>query len=367
MPGVSRRTRVLVTADAVGGVWRYTLELVRGLAEFDVESVIAVLGPAPSTAQLAEANALAPMIATDLALDWTAEDEATLHGAAAALRALAEREAVDLVHLHAPALAGFDAWPVPVVSVAHSCLATWWRAVRATPLPEDFRWRVAATARGLAASDAVIAPSRSFADALRAEYGTGEITVVHNGTRDAEPADMPRQAAVLTVGRLWDEGKNIAALDRIAMRIAAPVLAAGPIEGPNGAAIRLHRVRHLGTLDPAALRRVAASAAIYASPARYEPFGLGVLEAAQAGMALVLSDIPTFRELWDGAAVFVSVDDEDGMVQVLANLLAAPGASAAMGARARERAGRYTAEAMARGTVAVHRTVLRSRPLASVA
>jgi glycosyltransferase involved in cell wall biosynthesis len=37
----------------------------------------------------------------------------------------------------------------------------------------------------------------------------------------------------------------------------------------------------------------------------YEPFGLTVLEAAISRCALVLSDIPTFRELWDGAALFV--------------------------------------------------------------
>ena len=44
---------------------------------------------------------------------------------------------------------------------------------------------------------------------------------------------------------------------------------------------------------------------IFVSVSRYEPFGLAVLEAAHAGCALVLSDIPTFRELWQGAASFV--------------------------------------------------------------
>lgn len=33
--------------------------------------------------------------------------------------------------------------------------------------------------------------------------------------------------------------------------------------------------------------------------------GLSVLEAAQAGCALVLGDIDSLRELWDGAATFV--------------------------------------------------------------
>ena len=34
-------------------------------------------------------------------------------------------------------------------------------------------------------------------------------------------------------------------------------------------------------------------------PARYEPFGLSILEAALSGCALVLGDLPSLRELWD--------------------------------------------------------------------
>ena len=37
--------RVLMTADAVGGVWHYALELARGLSGSDIEVVLAVLGP----------------------------------------------------------------------------------------------------------------------------------------------------------------------------------------------------------------------------------------------------------------------------------------------------------------------------------
>jgi glycosyltransferase involved in cell wall biosynthesis len=61
-------------------------------------------------------------------------------------------------------------------------------------------------------------------------------------------------------------------------------------------------------------------AAIFVSPAMYEPFGLSVLEAASAGCALVLSDIPSFRELWDDAAVFVdprNIDELRGELERL--------------------------------------------------
>src|SRR5262249_40439508 len=48
---------------------------------------------------------------------------------------------------------------------------------------------------------------------------------------------------------------------------------------------------------------------IYAATSQYEPFGLAPLEAALSRCALVASDIPSFRELWDGAAVFFADND----------------------------------------------------------
>ena len=41
--------RILMTADAVGGVWTYALELTRAMPEIDF--VLATMGPAPSTTQ----------------------------------------------------------------------------------------------------------------------------------------------------------------------------------------------------------------------------------------------------------------------------------------------------------------------------
>ena len=65
-----------------------------------------------------------------------------------------------------------------------------------------------------------------------------------------------------------------------------------------------------GRLTPPQMARVVSRApSIYALPARYEPFGLSVLEAALSGCALVLGDIPSLREIWDGAALFVDPDD----------------------------------------------------------
>ena len=85
------------------------------------------------------------------------------------------------------------------------------------------------------------------------------------------------------------------------------------------------------------------------------------IEAAQAGAALVLSDIATFRELWDEAALFVPPDDPAAIATAANALLDDPARAIALGAAARHRAGRYTAEVMAERMLAVLTAAVRSR------
>lgn len=128
--------RVLVTADAIGGVWRYALDLAGVLRPLGWEARLAVLGPPPSPAQEAEAvrrTGAAPL-RLDVPLDWEAGGPEALARGRAAIRAAAEAVGADLVQIDQPAYAG-GAWPVPVVAVAHSCVGTWWRAVRGAPPP----------------------------------------------------------------------------------------------------------------------------------------------------------------------------------------------------------------------------------------
>src|SRR5438093_9712407 len=93
--------RVLVTADAVGGVWQYSLDLARGLARLGIETVLAVMGPSPSEEQREAAAAIptVELIDTGLALDWLAEDKAALAKAAQVIARLARAVRADLVQL----------------------------------------------------------------------------------------------------------------------------------------------------------------------------------------------------------------------------------------------------------------------------
>jgi glycosyltransferase involved in cell wall biosynthesis len=342
-------------------VWQYATDLAGALAGHGIRTTLAVLGPAPSAQALAEAVAIPAtrVVITGLPLDWTAADAGEVGEAGRAVAELAREVRADVVHLNSPALAAEAHFPAPVVGVCHSCLATWWQAMRSGALPDDFAWRTALLARGYRAADALTAPTAAFARMTAAAYGIPEPFVVRNGRRPSplpneqvEPADL-----VFTAGRLWDEGKNLVALDRAAARLSVPVVAAGPLSGPNGAAVALPHLQTLGPLSDAEVRAWLARRPVFASMPRYEPFGLAALEAAQAGCALVLSDIPTLRELWDGAAVFVDPNDDASLVDAIAGLIADPARRAALGAAAQKRAREYTVEAAAKGMMAIYEAV----------
>jgi glycogen synthase len=353
--------RVLVSTDSVGGVWRYALTLAGAWARMGVSTSLAVLGPDPDEAQRREASAIPGLRLrpTGLPLDWTAPDPGALVEAASALRALASADAVDTVHLHAPALLGEPSWPVPVAVVAHSCLLTWWQAMRDGPPPADFLWRIEAARLGLCGANAAIAPSQAFARAVTAAYRLARpVQAIRNGRTPLPDPARPaaeRPRAVLSAGRFWDEAKGAATLDAAAAVLDAPVWAAGSWRGPHGAGLEPRHLRPLGSLDELALADAFGAARVFASAAHYEPFGLSVLEAAQSGLALVLSDIPTFRELWDGAARFVPAGDAGALARALAEALDDP---APLADAARARARRYGATPMAEATLHLHRRLV---------
>ncbi|PAX08625.1 glycosyltransferase family 4 protein [Sphingomonas lenta] len=426
-------TRLLMTADAVGGVWQYATELAAALVPHGVETTIAVLGPAPSAEQLADLYAgaeaqarLSPhsirhpglepgpmrgtrvregaveqadargcriksgmtetvgaggvrVLPTDLPLDWLAAGPDPVLAAGQALADLARDLRADIVHLNSPTLAARARFAQPVVAVAHGCVATWWRAANGCAPDPAYAWQADLMRAGLLAADVAVAPSISFAADLQATYALPTAPLaIHNGRtplapsplwgasgRSASQADLNRPgdglpdagrgegqyvkpaAHAFTAGRLWDRVKGTAILDRVAQRLSVPLRAAGALTGPHGETVAPEHLTLLGNLSAPALAAELARQPVFVSAATFEPFGLAVLEAAQAGCALVLSDIPTFRELWDGAALFVPADNDAAYVAVIEELIADPIQREALGQAALRRAARYTPEATA--------------------
>jgi len=319
--------------------------------------VLAVLGPPPSRAQAEATQAIGgvTLVDTRLPLDWLAASAASVECAGNAVDKLAERYEVDLIQLNAPGLAADVKFSRPVIAVAHSCLATWWSAVKEEPLDEAFKWRAQLTARGLAAADVVVAPSEAFACATQEAHKLRQRPLtVHNGRSPLPLPKLAQHDCAFTAGRLWDKGKNVQTLDRAASMLPFPFHAAGPSEGPNGDAVTLEHAQALGNLGEEQLARWLAARPVFVSAALYEPFGLAVLEAAAAGCPLVLADNPTFRELWHGVAAFVDPMDAEGFAEAIRLIVGDDFARARMGRAAQERAAQFTIQAMAGKMMAIY-------------
>ena len=341
-----------MTADAVGGVWTYALELADALAEHDVEVALAVMGAAPRVDQREEleASRVARVFAADYALEWAEDPWSDVEQAGEWLLRIADEVEPDVVHLNGYAHAALP-WSVPVVVVGHSDVLSWHEAVRGRPAGEEWGRYRDAVARGLAAADLLVAPTQAMLDELIRLYDPAcPRIVIPNGSARDFPR-RPQEEVVLTTGRLWDDAKNVHTLVRVAPRLSWPVAVVGAGAVGGG-------VRFLGRLDRDALDAAYASASIFCAPARYEPFGLAALEAARAGCALVLGDLPTLREVWGDAALLVPPDDDERLAEALQALIDDRKLRAGYAARARRRARRYPTDRTARGYLDAYARVL---------
>lgn len=342
--------RVLMTADTVGGVWTYALELCAALAAERVQVTLATMG-APLSADQARAAASVPdleVCESGYALEWMPEPWAEVDAAGDWLLALAAERRPDVVHINGFAHAALP-FAAPVVAVGHSCVCSWWRAVKGEEAPpswDHYRRRVGA---GLRAADAVVAPTAAILDEILTSYSLSlpSARVIPNARNPAGFAVRPKAPFVMTAGRLWDPAKNLAAVEQAAAGLPWPVYVAGATDSPDGDRVEVRASIPLGRLSAIELSAWMGRAAIYALPARYEPFGLSVLEAALSGCALVLGDIPSLREVWGSAATWVDPDDPDALRTALARCIDRPGERRQMAARARMRAARFAPRAMA--------------------
>jgi glycosyltransferase involved in cell wall biosynthesis len=340
--------RVLMTADAVGGVWDYTLQLAEALGTCGVDVTVATMGPRPRDDQREAARGIPRLrlVESDYRLEWADGAWDDVARAGSWLLELEAEAQPDIVHLNGYAH-GSLAFRAPTVVVAHSCVCSWWTAVRGGAASDAWDTYRRVVRDGLRAATAVVAPSATMLRALSAHYGAVAGTVVPNGRDAAQFSTGPKEPFVLSAGRLWDEAKNVTALASVAHRLPWRVALVGETQNEAGERAPEGSVEYLGRLSSADLRGWMARASIYAMPARYEPFGLSILEAGLSGCALVLGDIPSLREGWEGAAVFVAPDDREGLCKAIRQLIDSPPRRAELGRRARVRGGEFTVARMA--------------------
>lgn len=325
--------RILVTADTIGGVWTYTRELVSGLVRRGDHVTLVSFGDIPTAAQVRWMDGLENLDyrATAFKLEWMLDSEADMVASSRYLEAVVEESKPDLLHFSQYYYAALDC-DVPRVVVAHSDVVSWWVTVRKKEPPETdwLRWYRQAVTRGLRAATSVVAPSRWMLEQIALHYGRPRIAaVIHNGRNPSlfNP-HMSKDENIVTVGRLWDCGKNAALLLRRDMPLPVHIVGSDRHPELQNTSFAAEAIRPNVHLDPEQeerqIARTLARAGIYAATSQYEPFGLAPLEAALSRCALVASDIPSFRELWDEAAVFFSDNDADSLRDAVARLVRDP-------------------------------------------
>ncbi|ETR79246.1 glycosyl transferase family 1 [Afipia sp. P52-10] len=339
------KPRILMTADAVGGVWTYATSLAAGLAADGWRVQLVTMGPKPSPEQLAAlpANSLISIVQTELQLEWQDPAGLDIARARTVLAGIAADFSPDVIHCNGYREASYG-WRVPTLVAAHSCVQSWARACGVSTFDDEpwltYRQNIGA---GLGSATAWVAPSQAFRSVIARLYQPNKPSrVIYNGIADDAPARAAKRDVILSAGRIWDRGKNLRRLIEIADELDWPLALAGALHEPfSGGKAEPASAHYLGALARPALLDEMHRAAIFVSPARYEPFGLSVLEAASRGCALVLSDIPSFRELWDGAAVFVDPESPGALIRGLTLLCHDDAVRSHLQHLAQERSRRY--------------------------
>ena len=351
--------RILMTADTIGGVWTYALELAGGLALQGVEVALATMGRAPSEEQR-RAAAQVPnlqLFESTFRLEWMEDPWDDLQRGGEWLLDLARRFRPDLVHLNGYFHAALP-WACPSLVVAHSCLFSWWDAVRGTAASAPFHRYREGVAAGLASAALVVAPSGAMLESLERHYLPIPLGRVINNSRSSSIfRPGKKEELILSCGRIWDEGKNIPTLARAAVSLPWPVCVAGEEQHPEGGAIVVDNVIRLGNLSEVQLASWFGAASIYALPARYEPFGLTILEAAMSRCALVLGDIQSLRELWEDAALFVPPEDEAAIAGALRELCRDSDRREALAEKALQRSRHFSPERMTSEYLGAYRSI----------
>jgi glycogen(starch) synthase len=342
---------VLLTTDVVGGVWDFCLTLASTLTRCDTARVTLLALGEPSLAQRAEAAAAGvDLRSAALKLEWMQDSAADVAATRRLVASVARDVQADVIHANQLAAACAEV-EVPVVLTLHSDVLSWRRWTLGDHLvPAQWQPYVDLARQALGRADAVVAVSRFLADEVAARYGVARpIQVIHNGWPASPTAISAPRGGTLLAGRVWDAAKNIALAAQAAhgWHPGQVHLAGEDVHPDGGRAAIPAPFTALGFLPRARLDAELQRAAIYLSPARYDPFGLLPLQAALHGCALLLSDIPSYRELWADAALFCAPNDSQDLRRQWQRLLTDDNLRADLQARASQRATTcYTAERM---------------------
>lgn len=354
--------RLLITTDTVGGVWRFAQELTRGLLEAKCAVAMVSFGREPSEVQRAECRLLSKQwrgqfrfVKTDVPLEWMQENSRSFNDGAPTLERLAREFGAELLHANQFCF-GAVKLGIPIVMTAHSDVLSWARVCRPGGL-KNSSWLQqyrALVQQGLDGADALTAPTKWMLRALGEEFSLPlEQQVIPNGRFIHVQGGRERRLQALTVGRLWDEAKDVALLEQV--RSPMPLIMAGEVECDGSRLSALSGVSLRGTLGEEGILRLAKESAVYVCTSCYEPFGLAPLEAALCGCAVAARRIDSLCEVWEDAAMYFTNAEE--LSRLLTQLYENKAMLRKMQRRATERAEKYSRERMTRKYLTLFTTI----------
>lgn len=353
-----------MTTDTVGGVWVYSLELCKALQEHNVQVHLVAMGGWPSDDQEKEVSELENTILykSDYKLEWMQEPWEDVKKAQKWINCIYHTVYPDIVHFNNYAQTEND-WSCPTLTVFHSCVQTWWQAVKGTSAPSTWNKYTEVVKNSLETSDVVVSPTKAILEKAKETHNfKGETRVINNGRELEFSADSKKEDIILCIGRIWDEAKNLMLLSDIADKLPWPVYIAGKsIDPGTGKKIEIENVHFLGELSSREVRDWMQRARIFVSPTKYEPFGLAILEAAKFECALVLSDLETLQELWgDSASFFDSENTEQATEQIL-QLIKNDELRNELSQKAKIRSREYTSEKMGTAYYSLYRETIQRK------
>src|SRR6202050_3487153 len=324
---------VLVTADTLSGSWTYTRELVTGLVTRGVRVTLVSFGEIPLPDQTAWMDLLHGLEfrPTAFRLEWMDDAPNDLVESSEYLANLVREVDPDLLHLH-QFCHGDLAVDIPRVVMAHGDLISWTEAVHGCA-PRPTRWLNGyrdTSVRGIAAADAVVAPSACMLNTLISTYARPRrAAIIYPGRNPIffNPY-VSKDDSVLSVGRLLDAGKQVFLLTQHAHPFSVCIVGAEqtvplpriPIRADVKVSTDQSCVAIRGPQTESQLRALYSRAAVYAATSRYEPLGMAPLDAAFSRCAIVANDIPSFREVWGNAALYFRTNDARSLADILRQL-----------------------------------------------
>jgi glycosyltransferase involved in cell wall biosynthesis len=356
--------KILMTADTVGGVWTYTMDLCRALEDYNVEIHLVTMGALLNNDQSKQVQSLKNfhLYESNHKLEWMHDPWEDVKKATDWLESIYRKVNPDLIHFNNFGQAG-RGWDCPVVTVYHSCVQTWWLKVKGERAPMEWEKYTRVLEKALLASDIIVAPSLGMLQMAEEVFGKFNNSQVISNGRDLPLVNNneDKEPYILSAGRVWDEAKNIRLLSEIACNLSWPVYIAGNNESPEGEIYQPENINFKGQLSQAEMEECMKKASVFVMPAKYEPFGLAVLEAAKAGCALALSDINTFREIWGDAAIYFNPANHEEAQQVIQNLIEDKNMRDEMAAKAVIRAKDFTAHDMAAKYMELYHELIESK------